>query len=202
MQPIQQWFIELISIISDILVGAAAIAAIIGLWQWRIELVGKTKFELARKIIQLAFEFEDELKSVRSAFTSPNESSERIKLENENPSETIILDELFARTRRLQSMKETLHKLHEAAWEAEIILSPEAAKLVQPLEGIFHELGISIRHFYDESLIQLRTPHPGIDQKKMEEYQDVIKRSENSPFSSKVDKTIDDLMDALKKYVR
>ena len=141
MPPFQQWFIELISIISDILIGAAAIAAIIGLRQGRFELVGKTKFELARRIIRLAFEFHDELKTARRIFISPNESAERIKQVNENPDEAILLEEIFVRTRRLKPLKETFHKLQAAAWECR---RPPKLRATGPRKALRHYLDFPV----------------------------------------------------------
>jgi hypothetical protein len=64
MAPFQRWFVDLTTLISDCLVGVAAIGAILGLWRWRREMIGKTKFELARKMTLLSYQFRDEIKKL------------------------------------------------------------------------------------------------------------------------------------------
>ena len=50
----QPWFVELIGVLSDICVGISAIVVavlgFIGLRQWRKELTGKSKFDIARRM--------------------------------------------------------------------------------------------------------------------------------------------------------
>ena len=202
MPPFQQWFLELVSIISDACVSIAAIAAIAGLWQWRRELVGKAKYELAHKIILLALEFRGELKLSRSVFLHPNESSGRFKSVDENPFEALILDEYYARLSRLKPVESILNKLQEASWEAETILSLDDSNLVQPFEEIYNELKVSIFHYFDEKIIQSRAQYIGIDPKKMEEYLSTFKESENDSFSRKVDQVISSLKGKYRRYIK
>ena len=60
----QPWFVELIGVLSDICVGISAIVVavlgFIGLRQWRKELTGKSKFDIARRMAILSFRFRDE----------------------------------------------------------------------------------------------------------------------------------------------
>ena len=60
MSQIFQWLNDWVPIISNLALAVAAIFGIAGLWQWRSELVGKTKFEAARKMMLLALQFRDE----------------------------------------------------------------------------------------------------------------------------------------------
>ena len=52
--PFAQWVVQLFGMLSNLAVFAAAIAGIIGLWRWRAELVGRNRFEVARRIMILA----------------------------------------------------------------------------------------------------------------------------------------------------
>ncbi len=138
--------------VSNILVGLSAvvvaIAAIIGLRQWRAELTGRTKFEIARKIALLAYQFRDEFHAARTTFTYAGESAGRPRKEGETREESNRLDERYARFARLNRPQDTLRKLREATWEAEIILSKEIAQQIQPFEGAFQELAVAMEtHF-------------------------------------------------------
>lgn len=76
----QPWFVEFVRVLSDIVVGlsaaAVAIAGVSGLYQWRAELKGRTKYELACRMVILAFQFRDEYKRARNPFTFPGESAD------------------------------------------------------------------------------------------------------------------------------
>ena len=93
----EPWFVELISILSNAFIGLSALAVavigFVGLRQWRAELTGKTKFDIARKLAILAFQYRDEYKRARNPFTFPGEWSERQKGENEAADEANVLDE-------------------------------------------------------------------------------------------------------------
>jgi hypothetical protein len=148
----QPWFIELISIISETIVGISAIAvaifAFIGLRQWKIQLAGRTKFEVAKKMAALTFEFRDKYKYARTPMTFPGESSERQVAENETREETDLLNEYFARKKRLVPLQDILRKLYETNWEAEIILDKDIGKLIKPLDMAFSELYASIESYF------------------------------------------------------
>ena len=53
-RPFQEWVVQLFGMINDFLVGIAAVIGVFGIWQWRREMVGKNKYELARKIVLLS----------------------------------------------------------------------------------------------------------------------------------------------------
>ena len=71
----QPWFVEFIAVLSDVCVGLSALGVIIlgifGLIQWKAELTGRTKFDIARKMAKAALQFRDEVKRARSIFTLP-----------------------------------------------------------------------------------------------------------------------------------
>jgi len=196
--------IDLISIISDILVGAAAIMAIIGLQQWRVELLGKTRFELARKMVLLAQEFRDKLFYARNPATFGGEAKQRVIQENEKPEESIILNEHYTRLQRLQGLQETLRHLHEASWEAEIILKPEHAELIKPFEEIYSSLLTAINKFYSFELIRVRNPATNvslISEKEKERLHETIDCIGEDTISKNTDSAIEKLKVNLKKYL-
>ena len=152
----QSWFVELVSLLSNICVGVSAIVvagmSVYGIRQWQRELKGRSKFEIARKMTLLAFQFQDELRTARSPATFVGESVERTKGDDETPGERNIRDEHFARSMRLRPLQETMVKLREASWEAEALLIEGADKLIQPFEEAYRGLSISITFFFNIQL--------------------------------------------------
>jgi hypothetical protein len=203
---LQPWFVELITIISEIIVGISAIAvavfAFIGLRQWKIQLTGRTKFEVARKMAILAFEFRDEYKRVRSPMTLPGESSERQVAESETLEETNLLNEYFARRNRLRPLQDTLRKLYETSWEAEIILDKDIGKFIKPLEKAFSELYASIESYFgaEHSRINRQVP-TGRKEDWLENHFNRIYGHDHDDIAIAIDASIQSLVDKLKTYL-
>jgi len=148
---------DLTTIVSNISLAIAAIVGVISLWQWRGELVGKAKFEVARKITLLTLQFRDDYKNATFGPTYPEEWAERKLGDNEKPDESQILNERFARRRRFQSLQETFRKFIATGWEAEIVLGGEDANLVKPFEVLFTDLDDAL-YFVFEYVYDLSKP--------------------------------------------
>ena len=153
-----QW----LPIIRDTLVALSAlagvVAAIAGFCQWRKELTGKAKFEVARRIAVLSLQFRNEFIRVRatSPLTFSGESAQRQRTGNESPAETQLLDEYFARMKRLESLQEILLKLRASSWEAKVVLNEDVDKLLQPLEQVSMELWGAIMTYFSTQLERAR----------------------------------------------
>ncbi len=199
-----QCLIELTNIISNVAVAVAAILGIIGLWKWRTELIGKTKFETARKMTLLALQFRDEYGRARNAWTSPGEWGERKKGDDEKPDESKVLDEYFARYQRLQPLQDTLRKFYEVSWEAEVILSEVDANLVQLFEDLFQELFIAMEFYFDEQLKRAKRPSgkADVDYDQMKNWRKIIYGFRGDEVSKAADNAADKVKKQLKKYIR
>jgi hypothetical protein len=112
--PFQEWVIQLISMISSILMGVAAIYAIASLWAWRREQRRRVKLELARRIILLALQFQDEFHGARSLLAAAEETANRNRISDELPAESIVLDEWYVHNRRIEALQATVRELREA----------------------------------------------------------------------------------------
>ena len=202
--PFQQWFVELISMISNVLIGAAAVAGIIGLRQWRRELIGKTKFEIAHKIALLALQAQNEFSKARNPLTLGYESAERPKHDNETPEIKDVRDEHFARIMRLKPLSETLTKLEEASWEAELLLDGDIEASVEPLSTGYKKLYASIQsHFRArERLAERRSTIMGADEAWADNLTLIIYGTGDDEFSKPINNAITDLKSKLKQYLR
>jgi len=201
--PFQEWLVQLISMASSILLALAALFGIRSFWQWRKELVGKTKFEVARRIILLALQFRDEFHAVRGIFTFAGESSERQHGENETESEAVILSEHFARAKRLRTLQDTLRKLHEAGWEADTVLDEHDAKLIEPLEKSFRDLSIAFDFYFRAQYQRAKHPHGhiGIDQTQEDEMHKIVYGLSDDSIGKAVDDAVNALKVQLKPHV-
>lgn len=204
----QPWFVELVSVLSDCLVGLSALIlaciGIIGLTQWRTELTGKTKFEVARKMALLAFQFRDEFRQARNPFTFPGESADRQRNDSETREEAQVLDEYFARRKRLRPLQETLKNLHAASWEAEVILDENIGKLIRPVEGAFKELFAAIEVYFQMQLEGVRggRRHPEPDHVWLQSQFEQVYGTGDDEVSQSIDAAVNALVEALKTHTK
>lgn len=146
--PFQEWLVQLASMLSNIMLGIAAIVGIIGLRQWRSELIGKTKFDIARKMMGLAYKFRDEFAAARRP-VFPGYSAGRIRQEGETPEQRALLDEEYARKSRLSPLAEIFQQLREESWQAEIIFrSEEIQSYITPFEERYKEFHYALHSYY------------------------------------------------------
>ena len=202
-----QWLIELTDIINKIAVAVAAVLGIIGLWKWRAELIGKTKFEVARKMILLALQFRDEYGRTRNAWTYPGEWSDRKTSDDETRNESQVLNEYYARSRRLIPLQETLRKFYEVSWEAEVILSDKDAELVQLFEKLFKDLYVTMEMFFDAQLNQAKNSLLGkfvddVSNDQMKNWRKIIYGISEDEISKLADDAADTVKKQLRKYIR
>lgn len=179
------------------------IIGLVGLRQWRAELTGKTKFDIARKMAILAFQYRDEYKRARNPFTFPEESLGRQKGENETADEANILDEYFARRKRLSPLQETLRQLYEASWEAEILLDKNINKVIAPLEDSFKELFAAMETYFHTRYNQAKRKHGnGGTEGLLQNAYKVVYGTADDEISKTVDVATNILVEKLKGYIK
>ena len=204
----QPWFVELISVLSDIVVGISAVVAIIagifGFKKWRAELMAKAKLEVARKVAVLAQKFRDEFNWVRSPFTYGGEFAERQKGDYETNEEDQVNDEYFARTNRLRSLQETVRDLRVARWEAELILDEGIGKLIEPIEGAFRELSKAIREYFSMRLDWSTSNRRdlGWDDERHQSHFKTVYGMTDDEIGESVDAAVNALLEELKRYIK
>ncbi len=200
----QPWFLELVSLISDILVGISAIIVTFlgfwGLYQWRRELIGRTRFEVARKMAMLAFQLRDEFIQARNPSTFAHESAERKRLDNETIEETQIRDEYFARIQRLAPLLVTIGKLDELCWEAQIVIDEDIERFIIPLKGFVQELSSAIQVYFQWQITRSERTKTIEPRGMLEKSHSQIYGSPNDEISQKVDKAVKELTEELKNY--
>lgn len=126
---INSW--ELVSVFKDLAIGVSAIVVAIqgtkALSQWRHELLGKSKFDGAKRLVILLYEFENAYHYVRSPITFSGEFIERDIPEGEDPELKQHYDPAFLKQNRLKKLLTQVIKLDELFPEAEILLGQDMA---------------------------------------------------------------------------
>jgi hypothetical protein len=203
MPRFEPWFLELITVVSSVVVAVAAAAGVAGLWQWRNELIGRSRFEVARRIMMLGFRFRDIYAQARNPITWPGEYDGRVKQQNEKPDEVHIRDEYYAHFNRLKPLFELTDKLQEVMWEASLLLDQGDETAANHLLDAAVELRQAIdRHFYAQ-LEMVR--HPNIAVVNYEQDLDLTKvvyGMADDKYNKRIDATIEQMKARFKKYIR
>lgn len=211
----QPWFVQLISVLSDLFVGLSAVGVAIlacwGLKQWRVELEGKVRFEIARRMVSLAFQFRDEFKRARSGEKFFGKSSERQKGDDETPEKARLLNKHFRRRKGLEPLQETLRKLYESAWETEAITDENVSKFIEPLENTYKRLDRAVTIYFStklklqserqENQVEYTFRDFIIESDELESYRSIIYSSDDDEMSQSVDAAVNTLAEELKKLI-
>jgi hypothetical protein len=125
----------MLAVVSNIVVAVSAlfvaVVAIRGINTWRKQLVGKAIFQAAKKLMEAAYRVIDGYQTATSLVTYPGESIDRTRQLGESQELKLVLDEGFARSKRLQTIVNDLNGLAEANLETRTILGLEASKGIQ-----------------------------------------------------------------------
>jgi len=197
---------EILGMVTDTIVAIAGLLGIFGLWQWRHELIGKRKFEVASRLMMLALQFRDQFRFVRNPGTWANETLERQKATDETPQESQLRDEYFARMKRVQNLQPLLQQLLHASWEAETFLGDDDAKLVVPFEQSFNHLYQSVIVYFEDQLRLLSSSNtqsvlPGPMTRELL-YTNIYGSRENDELGADIDGAVTSLKTKLRKYLK
>lgn len=159
---LNKWLVvtEAVAMLTSI---ATLVVAIAALRRWRIELKGKARFDIARRMVVQLYKLQRQFHAARSPITYSGESKSREKGSEERANESQILDEWYARNKRIETVNLALNRLLETSWEAEIVFGEGMKPAINEIEECVNELGLAIsQHFTYQSLdsqnITRRTP--------------------------------------------
>jgi|GEM_PF-1728945 len=203
----QEWFVQAAKTISDIVVGLSAIAVasigFIGLQQWKRELKGKSKFDLARRIALNAFDFRDRFHAARNIFTFAGESADRTRAPDETHDVAAVLDEWHARAKRMEALRNAGRLLHEASWEVSVLLDEDIIGLFQPLEDTLRDLSVSFHTYFQSQLMNANRSRPLDDNMAwLEEHHRRVYGSPEDEIAKSLDAAVERLAQRIKQYIR
>ena len=186
--------------------GTVAIVAVLGLRAWKKELTGKARFETANHMWRLGSEFSARLTGIRLFRPRSIEWADRVPSQEETYRVSEVLNDRHAIEKRLISVRESLDKIIQVQWEAELLLSESSAQsvkeVVQSYGGIFLEIVSAVIVFFDTRLREAQTGVPCTDQEELKKTEDIIYSSPNDDVSRTVEAATKKLASSLKQYVK
>ncbi len=201
---------DILSVIKDAVLGLSAIAVVVFAWKglktWRRELTGRAKFETARSMMRLGFELRANCEAVRNPVTRSSEWDDRIPQDEETQAQAQVLNEWYAKAKRLNFVIESLNKVMEIKWEAEILLDESSVESIKEAVRSYREsyvdLSSAIETYFDIRHDEVRTGDRYKDQEWLRGLKKTIYSAREDDFSKKIDNATDKLSSVLKQYVR
>lgn len=196
--------VEFVSKIFSALSGLLVVAiGVYGICQWKKEARWKTKYILAQKIALLVLEFQEKYHLTRSVVTFSWEFSERKKEEGETDEQAGVLNEQYAKVRRLESLQSVAKKLHEATWEANILLDKKFTLLVKPLTDSYTKLFVSCQLHFSDQIIKAKQARFKMPRNNSQQSNSsIVYGANNDEFGKKVDETVDQVLRKLSTYLK
>ncbi len=200
--------IDIFSVVKDVILALSAVVvaviAFLGLRTWRRELTGKAKFECARKLMQLGYEMRSNFSAARNPFGYAR--IDRKEDENETGKESQVINQWEERRNLAKPLSESINKIIEAQWEAEILLSEASSKSVEEAVQLYREcygeLSSAIASYFDIKYNEARGRQVAQHQDWLRELSKTIYGGSPDDFSRKVDEATNKLSSALKQYVK
>ncbi len=201
---------QLVSTASDIAVGISAlivaIVAFFGVRTWRKELTGKAKFDVARNLMLLGIKLKADFEWARNPVGWSWEYASRTRQEGESPSASEVLDQWYAKNRRLEPLVENLQKLQEASWEAEILLGEDSGKQVSDAVAVhrrsYAELSSAIYDYFETRHDEAIGRDVSMRQGEQKELRKAIYSAKDVEFSKRIEEATTKLEIALQAYVK
>ncbi len=194
----------------DVIVSVSAVAvavfAWLGLQTWRKELIGRARFETARNMAHMGFLLRSSFAHVRYNPTYTYEWADRVPREDETDAESEVLNEQHARTKRGNLLVDSLNKIFEVQWEAEILFDETSAQsvrdAVESYSKSYAELSTAVAEYFDARLKEAKSGKLLKDQDWLKELRHVIYQIPDDEFAQKVSEATEKLSSAAKQYVR
>ncbi|MBI2868052.1 MAG: hypothetical protein HYX97_06930 [Chloroflexi bacterium] len=123
----------------------AAFSVIFGVNAWRIEYVGKRRYDLAEETLALFYESRDAISQIRSPSGYGGEGSTRKAAPNESPEEKQINDQAYVVSERYIKRQELFNKLYAMRYRWMARFGKDSAKPFDDLNKIVNEILISAR---------------------------------------------------------
>lgn len=147
--------VEVTAVIKDVALSGAAITtatvAILGLKSWSRELKGKAEFEVGRALIRATYKVRDEIRQVRSPWTSGHEFPDGYP-RNFNERTPEIEADAYSHiySNRWKPIIEALQEFETQALEGEALWGTSIRKKIDELRQCARNLQVSIEAFIDD----------------------------------------------------
>lgn len=140
--------LDFISVVKDILIGAAAlttaIVAIMGLKSWRRELYGKVNFEIARNLLRASYSVRDELQNSRLPFVGAWEFPPDYHARDDATRRQKADAWSFVYRNRWAPVRDALRELETSSLEAEVLWGADVRTATDSLLGCARAVRIAM----------------------------------------------------------
>jgi hypothetical protein len=182
--------------------------AVQGLQTWRAQLVGKTEYELARRVLRAVLEVREQIAAVRGPFMPAGEMAAALKAEGIEPEPGLFNDEqrkkatLLAYNKRWARVSKAMVDLETELLEAEVVWGEPVRSAQKELRGCVAEL-------YSSLMMYLRAQdNPPLQKQlgdKVDEYFAVVYQVSDDPtkdkFLSRVATAVQDFEKMLRPHL-
>ena len=118
----------------------AALVVVYGVNSWRRETVGKRRLDAGEAIMSKFYQTRDAIREIRDPWSSPAESSERERSDNESETVRRALDISFVVNKRLQSKEALFTEFRSLKYMAMSVFGPDAEQPFKEIESVIREI--------------------------------------------------------------
>ncbi|MFC1492940.1 hypothetical protein ACFL6O_03200 [candidate division KSB1 bacterium] len=131
---------EIIDIIESIAIIIASLSAIFGINSWRVELLGKKRYELAEEVLALFYKSKDVIAHIRNPFAWGGEGQSREPGPDESPDEKRAYDQAYVFFERYQEHKEVFNRLLALRYRFIVLFGQDKAAPFSEIQKTVHEI--------------------------------------------------------------
>ena len=153
---------------------ATGIAVIIGLWSWKKELKGRTRYEAAKNVIAGAYRVRDAINNARAPLMVPAEWENREQVTFESEKEQQARNSFYGYTKRYERVVEALSQWYPAVVEAEALFQDQARKILESLYHSAQKLKTAIEIVHQDLLNPMKCNDMESYQKSLQQFRNIV----------------------------
>lgn len=192
---------EVVNIVSPIL---GLVIATFGVFTWRLQLKGKTEYELSRRLLKAVYELREAIKVVRNPAIVPEEvvsafRKKGLSDEEINKKGGIAFNTGVVYESRWENISNALSTLEVEELEAEVLWGNEIKEKTLRFKRCTYTLNLNLKRLYRQDSGQRNYGH-----KKMEEIHQVIwdDFDDKNPFDKEINSSIKGIEEFLKPHLK
>ena len=165
------WTIILDNLSSFIALAATVIASITAVWginAWKREHLGKSKIDLAERVLELAYQIQELIEDIQSPLGFGNEGMSRKSSSEETAIESAVLNASFVTVERFEKCRPIFSEFYSLRFRCRIRLGEECFKLIEELWQIRHEFSRPFRRLQRKIAYLKQRPGSDMDSEEHE----------------------------------
>ncbi len=175
-------------LISSFTAGIIAVLAITGYAQWRKQIIGKAKYEVAASLLTIIYKLQTETDFVRQAFIPveeyPDATADKVDVE------------VYARIKRFRKLGDTFADFEGQLFKAKAIIGKNQLKSVEDLRGHINELFKSLWMY-----VQLRRT-PRSEEAQSKYYKVIVDHDIEDEYKPRFKILVEDIEQSLGGYLQ